>query len=77
MAADLRQAVRDAARVRGASHQQLADVIGLSRQQVTNSLRERGGDGFGRNAASNLKLWLSGTRGPEKHHAREARNSKG
>ncbi|MCP1591981.1 hypothetical protein [Methylorubrum extorquens] len=58
MAADLRQAVRDAARVRGTSRQELADAIGISRQQVTNSLRPQGTDGFGRNAAANLKAWL-------------------
>ena len=58
MRPDQRQAARDWLRQMGWSHGEFASLIGLSRQQVTNSLRPRGSDGFGREAAANMRRLL-------------------
>ncbi len=59
MRPDQRQAARDWLRHMDLSHREFGSLIGLSRQQVTNSLRARGSDGFGREAAANLRKLLT------------------
>ena len=59
MTSDQRQAMRDLLRHMGVTHGQFGNLIGVSRQQVTNTIRARGNDGFGWAAAANLRQLLA------------------
>lgn len=55
MTSEQRLATRDWLRRAGWTHEEFGRLIGLSRQAVTNAIREHGSDGFGQRAASNMR----------------------
>ena len=59
MTSDQRQAMRDLMRHLNVNHREFGNLIGISRQQVTNATRARGSDGFGWAAAANLRGLLA------------------